>query len=74
MKKSTRHLSHDSGLIEGSRGAVFGEKTAKNNANQARLPWKRKINKTETLESPSNQAIVRARILKQVKKKPRSRK
>lgn len=45
MKKSTRHLSDDSGLIEGSRSAVFGEKTAKNNANQVRLPWKRKINK-----------------------------
>ena len=33
MKKNTRHLSDDSGFIEGSRGAVFGEKTAKNNAN-----------------------------------------
>ena len=47
MKKSTRHLSHDSGLTEGSRGAVFGEKTAKNNANQARLPWKLKITKNK---------------------------
>ena len=33
------------GLIAGSRGAFFGENPAKNNANQARLPWKRKINK-----------------------------
>ena len=47
MKKSTRHLSHDSGLTEGSRGAVFGEKTAKNNANQAQLPWKLKITKNK---------------------------
>lgn len=57
MKKSTRHLCDDSGLIEGSRGAFFGEKTAKNKANQARLPWKRKINIREPFKSSNCKGV-----------------
>ena len=48
--KKVPGISDDFGLIKGSRGAVFGEKTAKN-ANQARLPWKQKINIREPLKS-----------------------